>query len=141
KINAPVLPETDVNEFDFTPDSSRVVYKTSLAGQPSELFIVPTAGGTVVKVSGPMVSGGSVASFELTPDGTRVILAADALTDGVLELFSRVISQHWTTSGGSWDSAGNWDGATSPDDAMQVFIDTPAVVTVTAGSTPRTVNE
>lgn len=62
-------------------DSSRVLYKTS------ELYSVPTVGGTLVKLSDPMVLGGNVRDARFGPDGSRAFYLADQVTDEVIELF------------------------------------------------------
>ncbi len=92
-LNGPLVAGGDVSNYGlhFSPDGSRILY---LANQdtdgPYELFSVPSAGGTPIKLDGPRVAGGSVStSVRYSPDGSRVIYQADQDTDGVFELFSK----------------------------------------------------
>jgi Tol biopolymer transport system component len=77
--------------FQFSPDSSRVLY---VADQDTdsvfELYVAPSAGGSAQKRSGPLVNGGDVvaASARFSPDSSRVAYVADQDADEVLELYS-----------------------------------------------------
>ena len=58
----------------------------------NELYSVPIAGGTPVKLHPPLVAGGGVAiDWEVVPritaDGTRVVYVADQATDGYENLY------------------------------------------------------
>jgi Tol biopolymer transport system component len=96
KLNKPLVAGGDVAffsgmVFDFTADSSRVVYA---ADQDTdgviELYSAPAAGpaSAGVKLNQAFVAGGGLSRFELTPDGARVIYQADQETDTVNELYS-----------------------------------------------------
>lgn len=91
KLNVPLPAGGEVNmRFDTDGSSSRVVYQ---AGQPlgigaSDLYSVPIAGGASVKLSGPLVAGGTVWGFSVNPNATRVVYSAEQDTDGVREIFS-----------------------------------------------------
>ena len=90
QISAPQVVFGDVQSFQVSPDGSRVVY---VADQNTdgvfELFSVPTAGGTAVRLNPNLVNNGGVSSvFQFSPDGSRVVYIADQNTDGVNELFS-----------------------------------------------------
>jgi Tol biopolymer transport system component len=78
--------------FRVTPDGLRVVYLAAPEGSTFELFGVAIDGSTEpVRLSGALVPGGDVdhaSGFALTPDGSHVVYLADAVTDGVFELFS-----------------------------------------------------
>jgi Tol biopolymer transport system component len=83
----------DSSDFSFSPDGSRILYGADqIVDGTVELFVVPIAGGTPIKLSGPMVAGGNFSADSqdalFTPDGSRVIYLADQLTDGVDEVFS-----------------------------------------------------
>ncbi len=79
--------------FLISPDGRRVVYWTDQeTDQVVELFSVPIDGTTSpTKLSGTMVPGGGLEPHVLlgiSPDSRRVVYRADALVDGVTELFS-----------------------------------------------------
>ena len=74
-------------------DSSRLVFVADkeVLGR-HELYSVPVAGGTPVKLHPPLVAGGDVAiDWEVAPritsDGTRVVYVADQATDGYDNLY------------------------------------------------------
>jgi Tol biopolymer transport system component len=144
KLNGPLVAGGDVLStlLQFSPDSSRVLYRADQTTDGVvEVFIVPAGGGTAVKVNGPLVAGGSVSEMQFSPDGSKVLYLADQNTADINEVFVRVVRVRFDAAGGSWDSAANWDQGVTPDDVMQVVIDNPSVVTVTAGNTPRVVNQ
>jgi Tol biopolymer transport system component len=63
--------------FRITADSSRVVYTLQSAlGSPFELFSVPVAGGSVVKLNEPVGTGGVGQSFLVTPNSDQVLFVA-----------------------------------------------------------------
>jgi Tol biopolymer transport system component len=95
KLNATLVTNGDVgsNGILISPDSSRVVYTADQdADNVFEIFSVPIAGGTPVKLNGSMVANGDVAvapaGRAISPDGSRVVYVADQDTDEVLEVFS-----------------------------------------------------
>lgn len=54
-----------------------------------ELYVVPVAGGTPVKVSGPLVAGGDVFFVPVwAPDSSRILYLADAEVDEQFELYT-----------------------------------------------------
>jgi Tol biopolymer transport system component/fibronectin type 3 domain-containing protein len=72
----------------FSPDGSKVAFiaeKDTVGTR--ELYVVPSAGGTAVKVSAPLGSGGNVLDFRWSPDGGKVGYSAAQDSTGVLELF------------------------------------------------------
>ncbi len=71
----PVTPLAPGASFALSPDGAWVVFR-SLTG-PVELFSVPTAGGAVTRLNGPLVAGGDAFAFLITPDSTRVVYRAD----------------------------------------------------------------
>src|SRR5262249_52431130 len=79
----------NVTLFRVDSVSKRVVY---IADQETndtfELWSVPIAGGTPIKLNGPLVAGGNVENFAIDPYNERVVYNADAETDGLNELYS-----------------------------------------------------
>ena len=143
KLNGPMASGGDLqpNSLAFSPNGSRVLY---VADQQTdglaELFMVPAAGGTPVKINGPLASGGGVATAggQFTPDGSRIVYVAQQDTAGTSELYSRIIRLHSTT-GGSWDNPGNWDFNVAPDEVMEVILDAAVNLTASGSSIERTV--
>ena len=92
KLNGPLVAGGgQVNDFTFeiSPDSSRVIYRTDQdVDNRKELYSVPIGGGTVVKLNGPMVTGGNVDSYLPDPDSERVVYIADQQSNDVFELYS-----------------------------------------------------
>jgi len=88
-VSRPVTP------LRISPNSERVVY---VADQRSdglfELFSVPIAGGTVVRLSADLPAGGDVGALQRNPDflissdSQRVVYIADQNQDDTRELFS-----------------------------------------------------
>lgn len=72
-----------------TADSAQVVF---LADQDAddvfEIYNAALDGSSMVKLSGPMVTGGDAARYMLSADGTRVLYLADQDTDALQELYS-----------------------------------------------------
>jgi Tol biopolymer transport system component len=145
KLNGPMALGGDVQpiSLSLSPNGSRVLY---VADQETdglaELFMVPVAGGTPVRVNGPMVTGGgaNTAGGQFTPDGSRIVFVAQQDTAGTAELYSRIIRLH-STAGGSWDTPGNWDFGVAPDEVMEVILDAKVNVTASGSSIDRTVFE
>jgi Tol biopolymer transport system component len=145
KLNGPMASGGDLQPISLalSPNGSRVLY---VADQQTdglaELFMVPVAGGTPVRINGPMASGGGAATAggQFTPDGSRVVFVAQQDTAGTAELYSRIIRLH-STAGGSWDTPGNWDFGVAPDEVMEVILDAPVNLTATSDSIDRTVFE
>jgi Tol biopolymer transport system component len=145
KLNGPMATGGDVqpNSLSLSPNGSRVLY---VADQETdglgELFMAPVAGGTPVRVNGPMAAGGgaNTAGGQFTPDGSRIVYVAQQDTAGTAELYSRIVRLRSTT-GGSWDVTGNWDFNVAPDEVMEVIIDAQVNVTASGSSIDRTVFE
>jgi Tol biopolymer transport system component len=95
---APALPNGNVVDFAWSPDSSRVAYRADqVSANQVELFSSTPDGGINDVVSGPLVSGGSVeapdppfsgAAFIWSPDSERIAYRADQDTNEVFELFT-----------------------------------------------------
>ncbi|MCP3982244.1 MAG: hypothetical protein GY716_23305 [bacterium] len=64
---------------------------------PRGTTIDPSFAGTVYRISGALVAGGTVLEYSATSDGQTVVYRADAVTDGVGELFSVPIAGGATT--------------------------------------------
>lgn len=84
---------SDIREFQISPDSQRVVY---LADQNSddtfELFSVSIAGGGLERLNSNLVALGDVDLFQISPDSQRVVYRADQNVFGDNELFSASIT-------------------------------------------------
>jgi len=79
-----------VVDSQISPDSSRVVYRADQeADGLVELFSVPISGptGPVIKVNGPLATGGNAGLFQISRDSGRVIYMADQDTNDFLELY------------------------------------------------------
>ncbi len=91
KLNGPLVPAGDVSlaGLGFSPDSSKVAY---LADQDSdevrELYSVPAAGGTAIKLNGSLVLGGDVDSPQFSPNSAQVLYRSDQEVDELFELYS-----------------------------------------------------
>jgi Tol biopolymer transport system component len=110
--------------FRISPDSTRVVYRADQQIQGDlELYSVPIAGGSDVKLNGPLVEDGDVGDFQISGDGTRVIYGADQEVDARYDLYSSAIT------GGPgmrisqvslFDDTGVWTFGIAPD-SSRVF--------------------
>lgn len=120
-------------QAQFSPDGRRVIYQGDQeALDVEELFIVPSTGGTPVRVNAPLIANGDVVSWEIrySPDGSRVLYTADQAVDGRTELYARIVEADWVGGSGTWDEAANWSHGYVPDEVMQTAIAGEAQVTV-----------
>ena len=76
--------------FRVSPDSQYVAFTGDLETESlSELFLVPTNGGSTRKISGDLAMGGQVSNtFKMSPDNTRVVFYAGKRVAGIHEIFS-----------------------------------------------------
>jgi Tol biopolymer transport system component len=83
--------DVDYNgRIPISPDGSRVVYRADqVTDGVNEIFSVPTAGGTPIKLNGPLATNGDVKSYgyQISPDGSHVVYVADQVANNVNELF------------------------------------------------------
>ena len=141
KLSGALVTQGDVQDHQITPDGSRVIYHADQdTDEVLELYSVPVSGGTVLKLNGPLVAGGDVGTFQTSPDNSRVVYLADQDTVGVNELYVARGYEHWTTSGGSWETAANWEFGIAPDLTTDAVVSAASVVTLSGGSTPRAVD-
>jgi Tol biopolymer transport system component len=96
KVSGALVSGGDVSSTSsvFSPDSSRIVYRADQdQDNIFELYSVPSAGGSSVKISGPMVSAGDVVdgSARISPDSAHVIYLADEETNEKFELYEAPI--------------------------------------------------
>ncbi|MDX1964274.1 MAG: hypothetical protein SFX18_14060 [Pirellulales bacterium] len=145
RLNGPLVANGAVfaNGLQFSPDGSRVLYyaEQEFIGV-NELYLVPSVGGTPVKLNGPLVAGGDVSSggLQFSADGSLVLYNADQDTDGVFELYTRIVKQTWNGGSGSWNTGSNWQHGYAPDDVMQITVGT-AADAILSGTTNQLVNE
>lgn len=77
-----------IRDIAAAPDFTRAFYiADSLVAGRDELWSVPTAGGTPVKLNGALAAGGDVQQFQVSPDGASVLYLADQQVDERPELF------------------------------------------------------
>jgi ELWxxDGT repeat protein len=90
KLNDRVVNGGKVSGFKISEDGAWVVYRADQdTDNAFELYSVPIAGGTAMKLNDRLVGGGDVAPiFEISPDGSRVVYRSDQDTDDVYELYS-----------------------------------------------------
>jgi len=81
--------EVDTALYGISPDSTRVVYRADQqANDRFELWSVPIAGGTAVKLNGALVAGGDISLFDFAPDASMVVYFGDQQTDNDFALFA-----------------------------------------------------
>ncbi|MEO8275834.1 MAG: hypothetical protein ABI639_06410 [Thermoanaerobaculia bacterium] len=80
----------DVSEFDFSPASSRIVFKADReVNEKRELYSVVADGSLPpVKLSTALIAEGDVRSYYISPDSSTVVYDADWSTDARNEVFS-----------------------------------------------------
>lgn len=78
--------------FQISPNSQRVVFRSTGIFNRAIVHSVPIAGGMPVALTPFVVLGGNASSFSISPDSQRVIIRADNETDGVFELYSATIT-------------------------------------------------
>ncbi len=108
--------------IEFTSDGEYVVFDGSLRAIYSVDVDTP---GVAVRLSAPLVGGGSVSRRYVSPDGARVVYVADQDVDKVYELYSVPIdgSAAPVKLSGSLVSGGDvTEVAFSPDGATVVYI-------------------
>jgi Tol biopolymer transport system component len=91
KLNPPITAsdgEVDSGTATFSPDGSRVVFLAEWqTNNIYELFSVPVAGGTPVRLNGDLPMNGNLAGFEITPDGSSVVYLASQDSAWEYELY------------------------------------------------------
>jgi len=90
KLNDPLPLGVSLFGFSLSADGATVIYDgAQTTPGVRELYRVASTGGTVTRISGPMVMGGNVLFSPLiSADGGTVVYLADQDTDGVIELYS-----------------------------------------------------
>ena len=90
RLNGTMGASQDVETgFALRFDGSKVVYRSDEGtNDMSELYAVPTAGGTRTKLNGALTANGDVLDFAISPDGNHVVYIADQATDALNELWS-----------------------------------------------------
>jgi hypothetical protein len=80
KLNGALVAGGNVDYFQISPDSGRVVYWADQETDTVyELYSVPLGGPAAVgiKLNGALVAGGDVVGFQVSPDSGRVVYQAD----------------------------------------------------------------
>jgi Tol biopolymer transport system component len=78
KLNAPLTNAQTVQDFQLSPDGSRVVYRVEerSGDASSSLYSVPTSGGASATLAGPYNTEDYPMIMSITPDSNRVIYNA-----------------------------------------------------------------
>ena len=120
--------DVDGGGLQFSPDSSRVLYVADQdTDEVLELYSVPAAGGSPLKLNGSLVLGGNVVSgsAKFNVAGNRVLYVADQNLNEVFELFSVASSGGTPTKlSGTLVSGGDVSPASSrfsPDGTRAVY--------------------
>jgi len=88
KLNGAMVPGGTVGNYLISPDSSRVVYEADQqTDNVQEIYSVPLAGGSGVRVSDPLVPGGFASLRAITPDSAFVVYVAARDVAGRYEIF------------------------------------------------------
>jgi len=112
----------NVASYDLSADGTTLVMTAAAAGGTWELFSMPAAGGTVVKLNPALTTGGNVTSFAIAPNSTKVAFIADAVTDGSFMLYSAPIGGGTATVLEAGSGSSDVDScAISPDSTTVVF--------------------
>jgi len=123
-----LVADGDVADFQISPDGQYVVFRADKdTDGKNELYSVRLSTGSIVPISGAVVSGGNVApGFQISPDSARVVFTGDLVTDTVTELFSAPIAtanSRVTLSGAVVSGRDVFSGfQISPDSARVVFL-------------------
>ena len=93
KLNGALASDEVQDDFQVSPDGSRVVYRAAHDSVGvEELYSAPTDGSVAaVKLNGALASSEVDDPFIISPDGTRVVYVAAQETAGVFELYSAPI--------------------------------------------------
>jgi Tol biopolymer transport system component len=126
KLNGPMVPGGNILTSAISPDNTTVVYRADQdTDGVTELYSVPIAGGTPVKLNQPLISVDSdVNNFTITRDSRTVVFIADANALGVDEVFSVPIGGGPVTRLNSNVVSGGriFDFSLSPDGTTVVYI-------------------
>ncbi len=68
--------QASLYDFRISPDSSRLLYVGVPAGETTaQLYSVPSAGGTSIRINAELVGSMRIQSFRISPDSSRVFFA------------------------------------------------------------------
>ena len=90
KLNGPLGAQgkKEFFDFQFTPDSSAVVYRVHQDDAAAELYRVSLATpGVSTKLNSPLGANGDVLDFQVTPDSSAVLYTASPAPLGIPELY------------------------------------------------------
>ncbi len=89
-LTGPLPAHVNGLRFQISPDSKTVAFVADKdTDDVEELYAVPLAGGTPVKLNPPLVAGGDVNAlrFAFTPDSQQVVYLADQEVDNRVDMF------------------------------------------------------
>ncbi|ANM31024.1 hypothetical protein ABI59_17780 [Acidobacteria bacterium Mor1] len=128
KLNSDLPPDSFVQDFSISSDSTSVVYKLRQPDGRSELFHVSIDGGPSTRLNEPFAPAGSgVRNFAISPDAARVVYESNQYTAAQTFLFSVPLTGGpvTTLNGGlNFDRNVEADGPAfriSPDSATVVY--------------------
>jgi Tol biopolymer transport system component len=93
KLTPPMAANQDADPwFQIAPNATRVVYMVTQTTGPShvsQLYSIPSGGGTAVRLNGTLVSGGTVEGYwAISSDSARVVYRAEQSTQLKSEVYS-----------------------------------------------------
>lgn len=111
--------------FQWSPDSSRIAYRSSnaVAGR-IELYTVLPNGSSNTRVSAPLGSGRNVDAFSWSPAGNAIVYLADQLVDNRFDIFAIDIdgaNNRRLNTGGNLNSGLFYSFEWSPDGSQIAF--------------------
>ena len=85
----------------WSPDSTLISYRANLGMGALDVFVVDPTNVTNTQVSAPMTAGGAAIYVFWSSDSSQIVYSADAITDGLQELFAVDVdgSNHTRVSG------------------------------------------
>ena len=126
-VSGPLAPGATVNDFEWSPDSSRLAYRVA-----ESLFTATPEGKERVEVSDPLVIQ-QITTFAWAPDGSRIAYLANELStilpdgsdrtpvNGILPIGRSVVGFQWSPDSTRLAYLADLD----TDDVLELFTDSP----------------